>query len=92
MPANIRNVAKVTADAQVNSGLTIIYWVAASAGGTGGNFEFNNALTDTSSDEFVIDMPANSVFFAQFNPPLEFRTGLYVDVPGTNLTVNIGYH
>ena len=95
MPAthNIFTTVGTTAggDKAVTANPGKVYWIAASAGATGGSFQISDAADD-SNDVFDIAMPANSVQHFNFgDAPIECHTAIYLDIPGTNLTVTIGH-
>lgn len=82
-----------TSDGAVKAGPGQVYWVAVSAGATAGAFQLVDGLTDTSNDLFDITMTADTyAFFGPFDPPLQFDIGIFADIPGTNLSVNVGYN
>jgi len=81
-----------TADALIKTGPGHVYWVAVSAGATGGAFQLNDSTADGGTDRLDIAMPASTVQFFDFSKaPISFNIGIFVDIPGTNLTVNVGY-
>jgi len=85
-------VAIVSSDTLVRTGAGKVFWLAASAGATGGAFQLNDSLTDNGTDKFSIVLPANSVTtMYYFDPPIKFANGIFVDVPGTNLIINVGW-
>jgi hypothetical protein len=89
---NIENTGIVTSDTSVATGLRVLYWIAVSAGSTGGAFQINDSTDDSGTDKINLTVAANSTLFIDLShAPLELKTGLYVDVPGTNVTVNVGY-
>ena len=89
--ANVTTVA-VTSDTKIPDNPGYVYWVAASAGATGGKFQLNNSTDDSGTDLFNLNIAANSEVFLNFqHAPIHFGTAIYCDVPGTNLTVNIGH-
>ena len=70
----------------------VVYWVAVSAGATGGAFQLNDSTADGGTDMLDLSVAANSTLFLDFTgAPVHFKTGIFVDIPGTNLTVNVGY-
>ena len=84
--------AILTADGQAKATGGLVHWVSVSAGATGGAFQLNDSTDDSGTDRLNIAMPASSAQFFDFSDrPIEFNIGIYVDVPGTNLTVNVGY-
>ena len=81
----------LTSDAAVKSGPGLVFWIAASAGATGGAFQISDALDD-SNDVFSAVMPGSSTrYFGPFDPPIYCDTGIFADIPGTNITLTIGY-
>ena len=92
MPKSIEKTAVVTSDTAVRTGLTTVWWVAVSAGATGGPFQLNDSTDDSGTDMLNLTMAATTTLFLNFcMSPIEFKTGLYIDVPGTNVTVNVGW-
>ena len=84
---------KVTgAEGAAKSSPGVVYWVAVSAGATGGAFQLNDSTADGGTDMLNLTVAANSTLFLDFTgAPMMFGTGIFVDIPGTNLTVNVGY-
>jgi hypothetical protein len=90
-PSKVDTTSILTSDAAVKAGPGLVFWIAASAGATGGAFQISDALDD-SNDVFSAVMPATSVvFFGPFDPPIVCATGIYADIPGTNVTLTVGY-
>lgn len=84
--------AIVTSDTQVTSRASIIYWIGVSAGATGGAFQINDGINDGGTDKFDVTVAASTgPYYLEFDPPIKCGTGLFIDVPGTNLKVNVGY-
>lgn len=82
----------LTSDAAVATKGGLVHWVSVSAGATGGAFQLNDSTDDSGDDLLNITMPATTVAHFHFGDnPIEFHTGIYCDIPGTNLTVNVGY-
>ena len=81
-----------TSDGAAKSNPGVVYWAGVSAGATGGAFQLNDSTDDSGTDILDITVAANSTQFFDFTgAPISFGTGIYVDVPGTNLKVNVGY-
>lgn len=81
-----------TSDGSAKSTPGEVFWVAVSAGATGGAFQLNDSTDDSGTDLLDITMAANTTQFFDFsNAPIYFDVGIRVDIPGTNLTVNVGY-
>lgn len=90
MASDVEVTAVVTSDTAVATGLRKIKWIHVSAGATGGAFQINDSTDDSGTDVIDLTIPANTTLaLPMLN--LQLKTGLYVDVPGTNLKVNIGY-
>jgi len=52
----------------------------------------NNSTDDSGTDLVSGVAPANSMTFLDFTgAPLEFNTGIYADIPGTNVTITTAY-
>lgn len=86
------NTSVKTSDGAVKSGPGKVFWIAATAGATGGAFQLNDSLADGGTDLYSAVLPANSNhFFGPFDPPIRFDTGIFADVPGTNITLTIAY-
>lgn len=69
-----------------------VFWVNVFAGATGGAWQLNDSTDDSGTDRFSDSAPANSSKFIAFDPPLRFDTGIYLDIPGTNVTVTVGFN
>jgi hypothetical protein len=81
-----------TSDGAVKSSPGVVYWVSASAGSTGGAWQLNDSTDDSGTDLLSAVSPANSIVFMDFSgAPIPFQAGIYADVPGTNITLTIGY-
>jgi hypothetical protein len=90
MASEIETTAIVTGDTSVATGYRILKWLFVSAGATGGSFQINDSTDDSGTDKIDIAMPASTTLsMPMLN--LTLKLGLYVDVPGTNITVNLGY-
>ena len=89
---NTSKVSIQTSDGAAKSSPGVVYWVAVSAGTTGGAFQLNDSTADGGTDMLNLTVAANSTQFISFiGAPIHFNTGIFVDIPGTNLTVNVGY-
>ena len=80
-----------TADALVFTGQGKVYWVTASAAATGGAAQLNDSTDDGGTDKWSVVVAANTSQTHSFDPPMDFETGIYADIPGTNVTLTIGY-
>lgn len=85
--------AIVTSDTQVKSGAGEVFWISVSAGTTGGAFQINDGTNDGGSDVYDTTVTASTgPWTVNFDPPIQCKTGIFVDVPGTNLKITIGYN
>lgn len=90
--ATITAPAIVTSDTAVKSTPGKVHWILASAGATGGAFQINDSTDDSGTDLISGVVGASTgPHLLNFDPPVEFGTGIYADVPGTNVTLTIGY-
>lgn len=70
-----------------------VFWIAASAGATGGAFQIANAATDTTPDVYSGTVAANTAYFhGPFLPDgIDCPLGIYCDIDGSNIILTIGY-
>jgi hypothetical protein len=86
------NVNIVTGDTLIRTGAAKVYWITVSAGATGGAFQLNDSTNDSGTDKYSASVTASTgPWSLYFDPPIKFDTGVFVDVPGTNLIVNVGW-
>lgn len=90
MARKIETTAIKTSDGAVKDSDGFVHWILASAGATGGAWQISDAADD-SNDVISAVSPASSIVFMNFDPPLWCGTGIYADIPGTNITLTIGY-
>jgi hypothetical protein len=63
----------VTSDTAVSSNPAHVYWVAVTAGSTGGLFQLNDSDDDSGTDRLNLNIPANSSLFLDFCvAPIDF--------------------
>ena len=89
--AIVSNTSINSSDASVKGKGGFVHWVLASAGGTGGAWQLNDSTDDGGTDLVSAVSPATSCTMINFDPAIEFTTGIYADIPGTNITLTIGY-
>ena len=90
MAANVENTFVATSDTAVATGLRVLKWLLVSAGATGGAWQINDSTDDSGTDKLSGVAAANSqTFLSMLN--LELKTGLYADIPGTNVTLSGGF-
>ena len=81
-----------TSDAAVKSAAGLVYWVVASAGATGGAWPLNDSTADGGTDRVSAVSPATSRPVRDVSQaPVKFESGIYADIPGTNVTLTVGY-
>ena len=91
-PATI-NTSVATSDTNVKAGPGKVYWVSHFAGATGGAWQLNDSTDDSGTDMYSANTAENSsTEHLHFDPPLTFEQGIYLDIPGTNVTVTVGYN
>ena len=82
----------LTSDGQVSASSGIVYWISASAAATGGAFQLNDSTDDSGTDLFSAVQAANTTTHYLLDPPLQFATAIFADIPGTNITLTVGYN
>lgn len=96
MAHNTVDTTILTSDGQVSSNPGKVYWVLVSAAATGGRWQLNDSTDDGGTDLVDGDAPANSMTFLRFGSEnegaLAFGTGIYADIPGSNIILTVGYH
>ena len=92
---NIEYTGIVTSDIAVKSAEALLVWMLVSAAATGGAWQLNDSLADGGTDLMSGVAGANTQQFMRFGSPgdgaLHFKTGLYADIQGTNVTITLGY-
>ena len=96
MGNNVSNTSILSSDGQATSYPATVHWVLVSAVATGGAWQLNDSTDDGGTDLVSGIAPANSMTFLRFGAENEgalvFGTGIYVDIPGSNITITVGYH
>ena len=96
MAHNTVDTAILSSDGQASANPGKVYWALISAVATGGAWELNDSTDDGGTDLISGLAPANSMTFLRFGAENEgalvFDTGIYVDIPGSNITITVGYH
>ena len=96
MAHNTVDTTILTSDGQVSAAPGKVYWVLGSAAGTGGAWQLNDSTDDGGTDLVSGVAPASSMTFLRFGSENEgalvFGTAIYADIPGTNVTLTVGYH
>jgi len=81
-----------SSDASIATGLRVVYWLHVSAGSTGGAWSLEDGTDDSGTVKVASSKPASGEDFVMyFHDGLEFKTGIYFDIGGTNVTMTVGY-
>ena len=92
---NTEQTAIMTSDGQVKAGPGYVSWILVVAEGTGGAWQLNDSTDDGGTDLITGVEAANTTHFIRFGAlndgALRFGTGIYADIPGTNVTLTVGY-
>ena len=96
MGNNVSNTSILSSDGQATSYPATVHWVLVSAVATGGAWQLNDSTDDGGTDLVSGVAPANSQTFLRFGSENEgalvFGTAIYADIPGSNITLTVGYH
>lgn len=79
-----------SADALIKTGAGAVYWMTVSDTAALA-VELNDSLNNTGVDRWGIDLPAAGYAHFIFDPPLEFSTGIYLDVSTATCKITIGF-
>lgn len=79
----------LTGDTAVKSSAGKVYWITI-AGLVAVNIELNDSVDDSGTDLWGVFLAANSYFHINFDPPLEFTNGIWVDI-SAGVRVTVGY-
>ena len=87
--------AILSSDGQIKATSGTLVWLVVSAAGTGGAWQINNSTDDSGTDVMSGVAPTNSMPHIYLGMPdkggLYCKSGIYCDIPGTNVTVSAGY-
>tara|TARA_R110002020_G_scaffold14665_2_gene52111 strand:+ start:527 stop:817 length:291 start_codon:yes stop_codon:yes gene_type:complete len=95
MGNNVSNTSILTADGQATSYPAKVYWLLVSAAATGGAWQINDSTDDSGTDLLSGVQAANTSQFirlgAESEGALMFNAAVYVDIPGSNITITVGH-
>ena len=95
MAHNTVDTSILTADGAVSSNPGKVYWVLVSAVATGGAWQLNDSTDDSGTDLISGVQAANTSQFirlgAESEGALMFNAAVYVDIPGSNITITVGH-
>lgn len=78
------------ADALIKTGEGKLFWISLSDTAALA-LELNDSVDNSGTDKWALDLPASGYGIFLFDPPIEFLTGLYLDVSTTTCKVVVGY-
>ena len=84
------NSGVLSGDTNVKSAAGEVYWITISDTAAL-SAELNDSADNTGTDKWAIVVPANAYAHFIFDPPIEFSTGIYLDVSTITCIVVIGY-
>lgn len=92
MPANVEKTTALSADGVVATGLNFAYWLFVEAKATGGAWSLEDGSDASGTVKIAGDILANTAYYFDWTAkPLEFKTGIYLDIGGTNVTCTVGH-
>lgn len=91
MAGNVEVTGSASTDTSIATGLRVAFWLFVEAKGTGGAWSLEDGTDDSGTVMLAGDILANTAYFFPFPKPLEFKTGIYFDIGGTNVTMTVGY-
>ena len=95
MGNNVSNTSILSSDGQATSYPATVHWVLVSAAATGGAWQLNDSTDDSGTDLISGVQAANTSQFLRLGANSEgaliFSTAVYVDIPGSNITIPGGH-
>ena len=95
MAHNTVDTTVLTTDGEVSDKPGKVYWVLVSAVATGGAWQLNDSTDDGGTDLISGVQAANTSQFLRLGAngegALIFSTAVYVDIPGSNITITVGH-
>lgn len=80
-----------TADVAIKTAPGKVYWLTISDTEANDQIQLNDSTADGGTDVWQLKLPATTFAHIIFDPPLEFATGIYLDVPAGTPDVIVGY-
>ena len=95
MGNNVSYTSILASDGQAASYPATVHWVLVSAAATGGAWQLNDSTDDGGTDLISGVQAANTSQFLRMGANSEgaliFSTAVYVDIPGSNITITVGH-
>lgn len=92
MGNTVEKTGSASSDTSVATGLRVVYWLDVTSGDTGGAWSLEDGTDDSGTVKIANSIPANERrYFDWQYRPLEFKTGIFFDIAGTNVTMTVGY-
>ena len=89
---NVEITGSASSDTAIATGTRVVYWLHVGAGSTGGAWSREDGTDDSGRVKLAGSKPASGEdLYCSFVPPLEFKTGIFFDIGGTNVTMTVGY-
>jgi len=88
--AGLLNSGVLSADKAIKSSAGKVYWLTVSDTAALA-MELNDSVDDSGDDLWGFDLPADGYAHFIFDPPLEFATGIWLDVSTATCKVTVGY-
>ena len=91
-PVNVvlSNSGVLSADTSVKATAGNVYWLTVSDTAALA-IELNDSVAGAGTDRWALNLPAAAYAHFIFDPPIEFATGIYLDVSTVTCRVTIGY-
>ncbi|MBA7584132.1 hypothetical protein ES708_26085 [subsurface metagenome] len=88
--ASLLNSGVLSADKAIKSEAGEVYWLTVSDTAALA-IELNDSLDDSGTDKWGFDLPADGYAHFIFDPPIEFATGIWLNVSTVTCKVTVGY-
>lgn len=88
--ASLLNSGVKSADTLIKNGAGGVYWLTVSDTAALA-LELNDSLDNSGADKWALVIPADGYGHFIFDPPIEFATGIYLDVSTVTCKIIVGY-